>query len=150
MLLDRLDLCPAVGARILVRLQVEIAHADRGLDVPVLAHGPIVTVAHADTRAPTLVTLVLGPQPVDIGDVVNQIRDMQPQEMPEEALAEPITHLRMQPEMLDGLVETSIVVLPVEGIQTYLGLQRPFRSQPKFVFKATTGGFPPSPTRDCA
>ena len=60
----------ATRARVRVRLQVKIAHADGGLHVPMLAQYPVVAVADAHAGAPALVTLAASAQPVDIGYII--------------------------------------------------------------------------------
>ena len=61
-LLGCLDFLPAVRARILVRFQVQISDADGGLDVPMFANHPAVTITQSDACPPALVTFVFRAQ----------------------------------------------------------------------------------------
>ena len=118
--------CAAVGTRIAVGLEIEITDTDRRLDVPMLTQEPRITIAQADTRAPALMTFVLGAENLDVRYIIYKVRDMETYEMPIEGFAEPIAHLRMEAEMFEGAVVRPIIVLAIEGIQPGLDIERPF------------------------
>ena len=66
--------CTAVGTRIAVGLEIEVAHADSSLDIPVLTQQPGITIAQADARAPALMTLALSAEDFDIRYIINKVR----------------------------------------------------------------------------
>lgn len=129
MLLVVFRLVPAVGAGELVVIEVEVTHAERGLEVPVLGEQPLVAVAHANARAPALAALVLQIKHFQVGEVVGDEGDVQTQEMPLERLAEPVADLRVDTQVFHGAVVRAVVVLPVEGVEARLDVQRPVTGQ---------------------
>ena len=70
MFLLHLLLGAAVGTRIAVGLEIEITDTDRRLDVPMLTQEPGITIAQADTRAPALMTFVLGAENLDVRYII--------------------------------------------------------------------------------
>lgn len=132
MLLDRLFLAAAVTARVLLRLEVEVARADGGFEVPVLRQQPRVAVAQPGPDAPALVAFVLRPQDLDIRDVVKQVRDVQADEVLVEGLAEPVAGFGMQAQVLQLLAVAAVVFLPVEGVHPGFQLQAPFPRKADF------------------
>ena len=117
MLLIVLRLITAIGARETVIIQIEITHAKRRLHVPMLGEQPLVAVAYAYARSPSLTAFILKVEYLQVGEVVGDERDVQPKEMSAERLAKPIPYLRMRPEMLHRAVVRAIIVLAVERIQ---------------------------------
>jgi len=64
------NLGPAIRAGIDLGVEVEIADTDRRLDIPMFPEHPLIAVADAYTRAPTLVAFVFRAEEFDIGDII--------------------------------------------------------------------------------
>lgn len=129
MLLVVFRLVAAVGARELVVIEIEIARSQRGLEVPVLGEQPLVSVADAHACAPALPALVLEVEHLQVREVVGDEGDVQPEEMPLERLAEPVTDLGVYAQVLHGAVVGAVVVLAVEGVEARLYVQCPMPRQ---------------------
>ena len=98
----------ACGTIILVKLRVDIAYADIGLNIPALAQKPGVAVGDACACSPALIAMILSrlaaKRNPDSADIVIDIACVNAEEMSVEAFTKPITVLRHHHPMLQLLV----------------------------------------------
>ena len=107
-----------------------------------LREQPLVAVADAYARAPSLPALVLKVEHFQVGEVVGDKRHVQSEEMPLESLAKPIADFRVRPEVFHRAIVGTVVVLPVERIQARLDVQCPMAGEAELQARVEGGGAP--------
>ena len=112
--------------------------SDGSFEVPVGGEGEVVAIGEAESRAPSLLAFRVAVEEGDVGDVIVDIGNVEPEEMLIEGFAEIIAEFGVDAKVAEGFTVGSIVAFVLEGVESEFTLEGEMAGETEFC--AEVGG----------
>ena len=113
-------------------VESEPTGSDGSFEVPVGGEGEVVAIGEAESRAPSLLAFRVAVEEGDVGDVIVDIGNVEPEEMLIEGFAEIIAEFGVDAKVAEGFTVGSIVAFVLEGVESEFTLEGEMAGETEF------------------